>query len=142
MIRWKNIKLILSIWISAIKNPSGSKNDFPRSARSAEYGYDLEGGPVPVVPVAHYTCGGVFSDLRARTSLPRLRAVGEVSCTGLHGANRLASTSLLECVVWGALAAEDIIRGIQTPFNPPEFFPGSTSINMKIWRLFIRIGRP
>lgn len=100
------------------------KKRFPQISQVCrEYGYDLEEGPVPVVPVAHYTCGGVFSDLRARTSLSRLRAVGEVSCTGLHGANRLASTSLLECVVWGVLAAEDIVRGIHTPFNPPEFFP-------------------
>ncbi|MES2528608.1 MAG: FAD-dependent oxidoreductase [Bdellovibrionota bacterium] len=70
--------------------------------------------PIPVVPAAHYTCGGVKTDLKGKTNLKRLYAVGEVACTGLHGANRLASTSLLEGLTWGYIAAEDILGSIET----------------------------
>ena len=69
--------------------------------------------PLPVVPAAHYTCGGVKTDLKGRTTLVGLYAVGEVACTGLHGANRLASTSLAEGVTWGYLAAKDIVENIE-----------------------------
>jgi L-aspartate oxidase len=71
---------------------------------------DIRKQPIPVVPAAHYTCGGVKTDLRGRTNLMGLYAVGEVACTGLHGANRLASTSLLEGLTFGYIAAEDIIK--------------------------------
>ncbi|MBN2140095.1 MAG: L-aspartate oxidase [Desulfovibrionaceae bacterium] len=75
-----------------------------------ESGIDMTRDPIPVVPAAHYFCGGVLADTRARTTLERLYAAGECSCTGVHGANRLASTSLLEGMLWGHSAAMDIIK--------------------------------
>ena len=77
-------------------------------ANCMQYGLDLAKQPVPVVPAAHYSCGGVLTDLRGRTDLKRLYAIGETSCTGLHGANRLASNSLLECLILAEAAANDI----------------------------------
>jgi len=74
-----------------------------------QFGIDITQESVPIVPAAHYFCGGVWSDTWGRTTLNHLYAVGEVACTGLHGANRLASTSLLEGVVWGHRATEHII---------------------------------
>ena len=68
------------------------------------------------MPAAHYSCGGVSTDVYGRTSIDRLWAVGEVACTGLHGANRLASTSLLEGLVFGARAARAIGQTLRDPF--------------------------
>lgn len=75
------------------------------TAKCQSHGLDLADGPVPIVPCAHYHCGGITVDNEGQTSLPGLRAIGEVSCTGLHGGNRLASTSLVEGLVWGRNAA-------------------------------------
>jgi L-aspartate oxidase len=73
-----------------------------------DQGIDIRKDLIPVVPAAHFLCGGIKVDLDGRTTLPRLYAIGEVSCTGVHGANRLASTALLECVTWGFMAAQSI----------------------------------
>ncbi len=86
-------------------------------------GVDITVEPIPVVPAAHYSCGGVGVSLRGRTSLKRLYAVGEVACTGVHGANRLASTSLLENVVWAWAAGKDAAAFTLEDEYYPDIFP-------------------
>lgn len=84
------------------------KNRFPSIYNHCKnLGIDITKKTIPVVPAAHYSCGGVSVDLSGKTSLDRLYAIGEVSCTGVHGSNRLASTSLLECLVWGYLSGKN-----------------------------------
>ena len=92
-----------------------------------EFGIDMAAQPIPVVPAAHYQCGGVVTDLHGLTSVPHLLAVGEVACTGLHGANRLASNSLLEGLVFGrraAVAASELAANGRTPPRVPDWNPG------------------
>ena len=98
------------------------RTHFPNiHARCRELAIDIAREPIPVVPAAHYTCGGIVVDLAARTDLPGLYALGEAACTGLHGANRLASNSLLECVVFADAAASDILaqKKYRSPNLPP-----------------------
>ena len=86
-------------------------------------GIDMSQDMIPVVPAAHYQCGGILTDIDGRTDLKRLYAIGEVAFTGLHGANRLASNSLLEALVMATNAARCTLKDISSPWNYKEHIP-------------------
>jgi L-aspartate oxidase len=104
------------------------KQRFPNLyQRCLEFGLDMSKNPLPVVPAAHYFCGGIRTDIRGRSSLPGLYAIGETACTGFHGANRLASNSLLEAVVFGKLAADDAASWVK---DSPVFYSDPPNWNV------------
>lgn len=112
--------------VASVMSPEVIRERFPNIYESClKYDVDPTVEPIPVVPAAHYFCGGVWVDSWGRTSLQRLYGVGEVTCTGVHGANRLGSSSMLEGLVWGTRAARDIrwqINGMDAP-NPSVIPP-------------------
>ncbi|MBL8177904.1 MAG: L-aspartate oxidase [Bryobacterales bacterium] len=120
-----------------LRHLAGIPQRFPRIYQTClQYGIDLEKQPAPVHPAAHYAMGGVRTDLDARSSVERLFAAGEVACTGVHGANRLASNSLLEGVVFGARAAEAMKEYSSRPASvrvesPAPLFPSGTALQLR-----------
>jgi L-aspartate oxidase len=117
------------VWLDISHKPAEFiREHFPMiHAHCLTLGLDITKSPIPVVPSAHFTCGGVVTDLRARTDVAGLYAAGESACTGLHGANRLASNSLLECLVFAQAASDDLIRELPKMTEPPPLKPWDES---------------
>lgn len=114
------------VWLdlSPIGSPAAIRARFPNiAAACARFGIDIGSSPIPIAPAAHYHMGGILTDLWGRTAVNALYAVGECACTGLHGANRLASNSLAECLVFASRAAEDMAHPGETSFS--ELHAGS-----------------
>jgi L-aspartate oxidase len=115
------------------QDPAFVRNRFPTIfARCLSYGIDMTRDPIPVVPAAHYCCGGVRTDQNGESDLPNLFAAGEVSCTGLHGANRLASNSLLESLVFADAAARESLQryGEIDPVDRPSAWEEGEATDM------------
>jgi L-aspartate oxidase len=115
------------------KNSDFVKERFPNLYKKClNFGFNMTKEPLPVVPAAHYMCGGIATDMFGRTDLHRLYAIGETACTGLHGANRLASNSLIEALVYSHMAAQQAVKDIDTfdftstPVPPPWDEVGTT----------------
>ena len=116
----------------AHKNGDWIKSRFPNIYEYClSNGINITQNQIPVVPAAHYSCGGISVNLNGQSSIERLYAIGEVACTGVHGSNRLASTSLLECLVWGHIAGKNAAKDIKKHEAPTtkEWVEESTSMD-------------
>lgn len=110
------------------KTPKFIQDNFPNIYKQClKFNIDITTQKIPVVPAAHYTCGGIITDSSSKTDVPGLYAIGEVACTGLHGANRMASNSLLECLVFANQAAESILSELPNRAMPTAIQPWDES---------------